>query len=165
MSVDHVHVLVSCPPLLSPANLVQYFIGGSSRKLQEEFTHLRKRYWGQPLYPFGFGLSYTRFTYSDLTLDATTIQAGESLSLYCTLTNSGSVEAAEVAQIYLSDLEASTVVPVHSLIGFRRVHLKPGERVLEPGEFRVTVGGGSPSERCIKLGASAPVTRTFTVTA
>ncbi len=80
----------------------------------------------EPLFPFGFGLSYTRFTYSDLTLDKTTIPAGESLSLRCTLTNSGSVEADEVAQIYLSDLEASTVVPLHSLIGFQRVQLKAG---------------------------------------
>ncbi len=140
----------------------------------------------EPLYPFGFGLSYTRFTYSDLALDKNTIRAGESLSLRCTLTNSGAVEAEEVAQIYLSDLEASTVVPLHSLIGFRRVHLKSGERtvitftvtpemmkmvndagdrVLEPGEFRVTVGGCSPSERGVRLGAPAPVSMAFTVTA
>jgi len=139
----------------------------------------------EPLFPFGFGLSYARFAYSDLTLDKRTIRAGESLSLRCTLTNTGSVEADEVAQIYLSDLEASTVVPLHSLIGFKRVHLKPneqtiipftitpemmkmvndaGNRVLEPGAFRVTVGGCSPSERGVQLGAAAPVNMTFTVT-
>ena len=140
----------------------------------------------EPLFPFGFGLSYTRFSYSDLRLESTRIQAGDSLSLHCTLTNSGPVDADEVAQIYLSDLEASTVVPLHSLIGFRRVHLKSGEhtdiaftitpemmklvndagdRVLEPGDFRVTVGGCSPSERGLQLGASAPVSLTFTVSA
>jgi beta-glucosidase len=140
----------------------------------------------EPLFPFGFGLSYTQFTYSDLALDKTTIQVGDSLSLQCTLTNSGSVAAEEVAQIYLSDLEASTVVPLYSLVGFQRVHLKPGEsanitftitpemmemvndageRVLEPGAFRVTVGGCSPSKRGVKLGASAPVSMTFTVSA
>ncbi len=140
----------------------------------------------EPLFPFGFGLSYTHFTYSDLALDKNTIRAGESLALHCTLTNSGPVEAEEVAQIYLSDLEASTVVPLHSLIGFRRVHLNPGEhtaitftitpemmelvndageRVLEPGEFRVTVGGCSPGERGLQLGAAAPVSMAFTVTA
>lgn len=138
----------------------------------------------EPLYPFGFGLSYTRFTYSDLALDKNAVQAGESLTLRCTLTNSGTVEAEEVAQIYLSDLEASTVAPLHSLIGFQRVHLKPGERttitftvtpgmmelvndagerVLEPGAFRVTVGGCSPSERGVELGAAAPVSMTFSV--
>jgi beta-glucosidase len=140
----------------------------------------------EPLYPFGFGLSYTRFTYSDLALDLSTIRAGESLSLRCTLTNSGAIEAEEVAQIYLSDLEASTAVPLHSLLGFRRVHLKPGERtvitftvtpemmkmvndagkrVLEPGEFRVTVGGCSPGERGVRLDTSAPVSEVFMVTA
>ncbi len=140
----------------------------------------------EPLYPFGFGLSYTHFAYSDLTLDKRTIQVGESLSLSCRLTNSGSMEADEVVQIYLSDLEASTVAPLHTLIGFRRVSLKPGEhtavtftitpemmklvndagdRVLETGEFRVTVGDCSPSERGVRLGASMPVSTAFTVTA
>jgi beta-glucosidase len=140
----------------------------------------------EPLYPFGFGLSYTHFTYGDLALDKSTIQAGESLSLHCTLTNNGSVEAEEVVQIHLSDLEASTIVPLHSLIGFQRVHLESGEhtvitftvtpemmkmvndagdRVLEPGEFRVTVGGCSPSERGVRLGAPAPVSMAFTVSA
>jgi REP-associated tyrosine transposase len=54
VSVDHVHVLVSCPALLSPAKLVQYLKGSSSRKLQEEFAHLRKRYWGQHLWARGY---------------------------------------------------------------------------------------------------------------
>ncbi|MCC6611913.1 MAG: glycoside hydrolase family 3 C-terminal domain-containing protein [Anaerolineae bacterium] len=140
----------------------------------------------EPLFPFGFGLSYTHFTYSDLTLDKRMIRAGESLTLSFTLTNSGSVEAEEVAQIYLSDLDASTVVPLHSLIGFQRVHLEPGERtvitftvtpemmklvndegdrILEAGEFRVTIGGCSPSERGVRLGAAAPVSETFIVSA
>ncbi|MHB8752043.1 MAG: IS200/IS605 family transposase, partial [Aggregatilineales bacterium] len=54
VSADHVHMLVSCPPLLSPAKLVQYLKGSSSRKLQEEFAHLRKRYWGQHLWARGY---------------------------------------------------------------------------------------------------------------
>ncbi|MBX3062683.1 MAG: glycoside hydrolase family 3 C-terminal domain-containing protein [Anaerolineae bacterium] len=139
----------------------------------------------EPLFPFGFGLSYSRFSYSDLALDKHTIKAGESLSLQCSLTNSGSVEADEVAQIYLSDLSASTTVPLHNLIGFQRVHLKAGERtvitftitpelmklvndagdrVLEPGEFRVTVGGCSPGEFGVRLGAPEPANMNFTVT-
>ena len=54
VSVDHVHILVSCPPLLSPAKIIQYVKGVSSRKLQEEFSHLRQRYWGQHLWARGY---------------------------------------------------------------------------------------------------------------
>jgi putative transposase len=54
ISVDHIHMLVSCPPLLSPAKLVQFLKGVSSRKLQEEFPHLKKRYWGQHLWARGY---------------------------------------------------------------------------------------------------------------
>jgi len=54
VSADHVQMLVSCPPLLSPAKIVQYLKGVSSRKLQEEFPHLKKRYWGQHLWARGY---------------------------------------------------------------------------------------------------------------
>ena len=54
VSPDHIHILVSAPPLLSPAKLVQYVKGKSSRRLQEDFPHLRKRYWGQHLWARGY---------------------------------------------------------------------------------------------------------------
>ncbi len=54
VSVDHIHMLVSCPPMLSPAKIIQYIKGVSSRKLQEEFVPLRKRYWGQHLWARGY---------------------------------------------------------------------------------------------------------------
>jgi putative transposase len=54
VSVDHIHILVSCPPTLSPAQVAQYVKGASSRKLQEEFPHLKKRYWGQHLWARGY---------------------------------------------------------------------------------------------------------------
>jgi len=54
VSVDHVHVLVSCPPTLSPSKVAQYLKGRSSRKLQDEFPHLKKRYWGQHLWARGY---------------------------------------------------------------------------------------------------------------
>jgi len=54
VSKDHVHLLVSCPPSLSPANVVQYLKGRSSRMLQDEFSHLKKRYWGQHLWARGY---------------------------------------------------------------------------------------------------------------
>ncbi len=139
---------------------------------------------GEALYPFGFGLSYTRFAYGDLRLDRDRITPGEALSARCTLTNTGSVEAEEVAQWYVSDLEASVPVPLHKLIGFQRVRLKPGECCsleltitpdmlalvdddghsrVEAGQFRMTVGGCSPGPRGGVLGVPEPVTATFTL--
>ena len=133
----------------------------------------------EPLYPFGFGLSYSCFEYSDLQLDKTNIAPGDSLNISITLHNSGSRDSAEVVQFYLSDLQASTVVPLHRLIGFERVFLKAGESrslkftltpemmsfynddgklTLEPGEFRLEVGGCSPGKRGQDLGAPRPVT-------
>ncbi len=138
----------------------------------------------EPLYPFGFGLSYSRFEYSDLKLDQTRITSGDSLHVSLTLKNVGGCDSAEVAQFYLSDLQASSAVPFHHLIGFERVNLKAGESrelkftvtpemmsffnddgklTLEPGEFRLEVGGCSPSQRGQELGAPKPVTANFEV--
>ena len=138
----------------------------------------------EPLYPFGFGLSYSKFEYADLQLDKTNLTLGASLNVSLTLTNSGASDSAEVAQFYLSDLQASTIVPLHHLIGFERVTLKAGESkkvkftitpemmsffnddgklTLEPGEFRLEVGGCSPSKRGQDLGAPKPVTAAFEV--
>jgi beta-glucosidase len=138
----------------------------------------------EPLYPFGFGLSYTQFAYSGLTLAQETVEADKPLPVRFTLTNTGQVEAEEVAQVYLSDLEASVPVPIHSLVGFRRVRLSPGEsetiefvvkpkmmmlfdedggQRLEPGQFRLTIGGCSPVARGVALGAPEPISAAFTV--
>jgi beta-glucosidase len=138
---------------------------------------------GQPLYPFGFGLSYTRFAYSDLRL-APTLHSGEALKLSFTLKNLGEVSGQEVVQVYLSDLEASVEVPLHSLVGFKRLELAAGEsrqiefslapeqmmifnhqgqQVLEPGRFAVEVGGCSPGKRGRELGACEPLSAEFSV--
>jgi beta-glucosidase len=138
----------------------------------------------EPLYPFGFGLSYGRFEYSNLELGRAAAKAGESLPLTVTVKNTGERSAAEVVQFYLSDLEASTTVPWHHLAGFERVMLEPGESrtleftltpemmsfynengtlTLEAGEFRLEVGGCSPGPRGQALGAPAPVTALFRV--
>jgi beta-glucosidase len=118
----------------------------------------------QPLYPFGFGLSYTSFTYSDPKLSAKEIGRGGELRVSVTVTNSGRRPGAEVVQLYLRDLVGSVTRPVKELKGFQKVELAPGEArevsfalkasdlafytaqgkwEAEPGDFKVFVGGSS----------------------
>lgn len=120
---------------------------------------------GQPLYPFGHGLSYTKFKYSGFTFSSARVAPGESLTVSATVENSGSRAGDEVVQVYVTDVEASVRVPIRSLAGIERIHLQPGERrvvtftidprqlavitndghtVVEPGEFKVTIGGKQP---------------------
>jgi beta-glucosidase len=120
---------------------------------------------GEPLYPFGYGLSYTRFHYSHLEMSHSDIQAGDTLHVSVQVENTGLLSGEEVVQLYLTDQEASVPVPVRSLKGFQRVRLKPGESrrvvfvllpkdmslinyfedcVVEPGVFEVAVGGKQP---------------------
>ena len=138
----------------------------------------------EPLYPFGFGLSYSCFEYSDLQLEKRTVAPGDSLDVRVSVHNRGGRDSSEVVQFYLSDLQASTVVPLHHLVGFERVFLKAGESLslqftvtpemmsfynedgkltLEPGEFRLEAGGCSPGKRGQDLGAPEPVTAVFEV--
>ncbi len=119
---------------------------------------------GQSLFPFGHGLSYTSFAYSDLELPET-VQPGSDVQLSVTVENTGSVSGEEVVQLYLTDLEASAPVPIRSLVGLQRVFLQSGEqrrlsfvlttrqlslideqaeRVVQPGLFEVSVGGKQP---------------------
>jgi beta-glucosidase len=123
---------------------------------------------GEPLYPFGYGLSYTSFRYSGLRVRVA--KDGQSAKVAVTVRNTGERAGDEVVQLYLTDLEASAPVPIRSLRGFRRVNLKPGERktvefvlgaadlacvledgraVVEPGEFEVSVGGGQPDTEAV----------------
>ena len=118
----------------------------------------------EPLYPFGYGLSYTTFSYSDLTIPQKTA-AGEKVTVKVTVKNTGNMEGDEVVQLYLTDEKASTPRPVRQLEGFKRITLAPGEskeveftleprqfsiinkkdeRVTESGYFTITVGGKQP---------------------
>jgi beta-glucosidase len=119
---------------------------------------------GEPLFPFGHGLSYTVFRYSELRLPPQ-VQTGESVVVTAEVENAGSRAGEEIVQLYVTDLEASAPVPLRSLQGFHRVSLAPGEkktvsftleprqisliddqsqRVVEPGRFEVSVGGKQP---------------------
>jgi len=138
----------------------------------------------EPLYPFGFGLTYSHFEYADLVLGKTSVAAGENLDMAFELSNTGERAAAEVVQLYLSDLEASATVPLQHLVGFERVFLQPGESrtlhfsltpemmsffdeqgnlILEKGTFRLEVGGCSPGARGQALGAPEPLIGNFQV--
>jgi beta-glucosidase len=122
----------------------------------------------EPLYPFGYGLSYTRFRYTDLTITPAVVRPGESVRVSARVENVGERAGDEVVQLYLSDLETSVPVPLRHLEGFARIHLAPGESrvvsftlqprqmalvddagrwAIEPGAFGVYVGGGQPVER------------------
>jgi beta-glucosidase len=118
----------------------------------------------EPLFPFGYGLGYTKFTYGDVGLSKTSKTASEAISATITVTNSGSLEGTETVQLYIRDRVGSIARPVSELKGFQKLTLKPGESktvtfritqselsfynselkwVAEPGEFDVMVGGNS----------------------
>lgn len=118
----------------------------------------------EPLFPFGYGLSYTSFNYSPMTLSSNSMSASGSIQASVTVTNTGSREGAEVVQLYIRDLVGSIARPVQELKGFERISLKPGESrqvtftidadllkfynkdldyVCEPGDFEVMIGTDS----------------------
>ena len=129
---------------------------GEDRK---EFQKFGSNYFdvrNDPLYPFGYGLSYTTFAYSDVTLNGRTAQV--------TVTNTGNYDADEIVQLYIHDVVASITRPVKELKGFERIHLKKGESkvvkfeitddllkfynsqleyVMEPGDFEIMIGPDS----------------------
>jgi beta-glucosidase len=121
---------------------------------------------GDPLYPFGFGLSYTTFAYRNLQITPTQIKPGDPISLQVEVENTGPHLGDEVVQLYLKDVAASLAVPRLQLQGFSRIRLAPGQKqtvqftltaeqmsfvdnsgqwLLEPGEFKVWLGGQQPN--------------------
>jgi beta-glucosidase len=132
---------------------------------------------GVPLYPFGFGLSYTKFTYGKLKLSKTKIEKNESVNAELTVTNSGKIGGDEVVQLYITHLKGGADIPLYSLKGFKRIHIaagtsekvsfnispdmlklvnESGESVLNSGDIKISVAGSLPSERSAELGAAKP---------
>lgn len=146
---------------------VTYYKGVEQLPPFEEYDMSDRTYryfTGKPLYPFGYGLSYTTFSYTDLNIPEKSV-AGSDVTISVKVTNTGSVAGDEVVQLYLTDEKASTPRPLRQLEGFNRIHLKAGEsatvsftlkaeqfsiintkdiRVIEPGWFTVAVGGRQP---------------------
>lgn len=119
---------------------------------------------GQPLYAFGYGLSYSKFEYSNLKLSSARLKAGDSLSVDADVRNTSQTEGDEVVELYLS-FPRSPVAPLRALCGFTRIHVgagdtqrvhfmldardlnevdNKGDRIIASGAYRITVGGGQP---------------------
>jgi beta-glucosidase len=117
-----------------------------------------------PVYPFGYGLSYSNFNYSDVKLSSNVLKAGQTITATVTVTNSSKVDGKEVVQLYTRDMVGSITRPVKELKGFQKIELKAGESktvtftigvndlkfynsdlkfVAEPGDFKVFIGGNS----------------------
>lgn len=131
------------------------------------------RYFKQkPLYPFGYGLSYTKFEYSNLQLSSNKIGKNDDLNLEVTVKNIGNMDSDEIVQIYIKDNESSQIIPNVSLCGFQHIHLKSkqskvleftikndsfkvvdkdGNKFVELGTFTIYVGGSQPDDRSFEL--------------
>jgi beta-glucosidase len=139
------------------------------------FSKFRSNYLdvsNEPLYPFGYGLSYTDFNYGEIKLSGTALQGNQTLTVSVELTNSGKYDGKEVVQLYIRDVVGSVTRPVKELKGFQKVLLKSGETktitfeitpedlkfynsdlnfVWEPGEFEIMVGGNSRDVKKAKV--------------
>lgn len=135
----------------------------NTKQLSLGFKSMHLDYGIDPLFPFGFGLSYSEFHYSNINLSDAVMKTGESLTVSADVKNTGNFETEEIVQLYIHDRVGSLTRPVKELKGFQKIHLKPGdtknvkfeiapkdleffngeEYVSEPGEFDVWIGPNS----------------------
>lgn len=138
----------------------------------------------EPMYPFGFGLSYGSFVYSDIKQSASRIKEGKTVTVSCKITNEGLQPSIEAVQLYITDQQASVATPLFSLKGIESISLQAGESkrvsfevstemlqlinaegnaVLEKGDFTITIAGSLPTQRSLDLGASQPLSTSVTL--
>lgn len=163
---------------VNPSGKLAVTMPRSAGQVQMIYNHKPSQYFhpysgtpSTPLYPFGYGLSYNRYEYSDLKLDKTEISSGDSMKVMVTVKNAGTMDGEEIVQLYIRDRFSSVTRPVKELKDFARVSLAPGESktvefavtpeklsfldinlrpVVEPGEFIVMVGSSSADEDLLK---------------
>ena len=163
---------------VNPSGKLAVTMPRSAGQVQMIYNHKPSQYFhpysgtpSTPLYPFGYGLSYNRYEYSDLKLDKTEISSGDSVKVMVTVKNAGTMYGEEIVQLYIRDRFSSVTRPVKELKDFARVSLAPGESktvefavtaeklsfldmnfrpVVEPGEFIVMAGSSSADEDLLK---------------
>ncbi len=168
-------------PMTFPRNVGQiplyYNHKNTGRPLGEGrwFEKFRSNYLdvsNDPLYPFGYGLSYTQFSYSDISLNSTTLGRNTEITATVTVTNIGNRSGKEVVQLYIRDMIGSITRPIKELKGFEKIELDPGEsktlsfridpdmlkfydyelnHVSEPGEFTLMIGGNSRDVKTVRF--------------
>ncbi len=153
----------------SPAHKSKRTFPGNEKVFYDEGIFVGYRYFDkeniEPLFPFGFGLSYTTFKYENLQISKKRISKNDKITVSCDILNSGKREGAEVVQLYIQDVESSVERPIKELKGFRKIKLKPGKKVkvtfelnkgdfsfydekthswkAEPGIFKIYIGSSS----------------------
>jgi beta-glucosidase len=136
---------------------------------------------GKPLYPFGYGLSYTTFRYTNLTTSPSLVKVGEPVTIQATVTNTGTLAGDEVAQLYLSFPDVKGA-PIRALRGFRRIHLEPGasqqvrfelkerdlgmvteagDPIIAGGTYAVSIGGGQPNSGASEIAGTFSIKGTL----